>query len=442
MADQVIVYPTDVAETDDINRLATFSETAFELLLEAITQGQRSLLWGGVLPAINTAAAPDVTVTVPQQYFAIEARSALFPLTAQVVTHPAPAANYDFYIYLMLRLEDISEMRDNVNPGTFVVIPTARTTYREEQVEMTVLSVPAGDPAPTPPTGPGVPAPQYERLGYVLVATFTWDGVNVVAPAVIMNSAAVVTVGSAGLPLHGATHVTVDPIPYPAATTRGMMPPKTLPYLKQSLSRAAAAAGSPITVAVIGSNGPAGDTNYDTYNAGTCRGIELDIATNASLQVAAGQLGVVYGAPTGGVAGTNDEAARSDHEHIALPATPNYFAGGVITAGPGAFAACPVAATPITIDAGRPNQIVMLQVDFKNNGPDSGDLPMRFVITGGGAVVRTLVVESSGTGDRVAWSTFVMTRLNGAGQITIQGFGADPTRIFYRIAYVGSMGQG
>lgn len=442
MANPVIFYQNDIAEIDDANRLSDFSETAFEGLLEAITQGKRNLLWGGVNATINTAGAPNVTVSVPQQYYAVEARSALMPLTATVVAHPAPGANYDFYVYMMIRLEDISENRDNINPVTFVATPTSRIVYREEQTEVAVLSVVAGGPAPTPPTGPGVPGPQYERLGYVLLSTFTWDGINVVAPPVTINTADVVNVGSAGVPLHGATHVSTDPIPYPAATTRGMMPPKTLPYLKQSLSRAVPAAGSPISVNYIGTNGPAGDTNYDTYNAGTCRGIELDIAVNASLVIAAGQLGVVYGAPTGGVAGTNAEAARSDHEHIALPATPNYIAGGVVTVGPGAFATCPAVATPVTIDAGRPNQVVMLQVDFKNNGPDTGDLPLRFVITGGAAVVRTLVVESSGAGDRVAWSTLVITRLDGAGQVTIQGFGADPARIYYRIAYVGSFGQG
>src|SRR5690606_32425050 len=127
-----------------------------------------------------------------------------------------------------------NENRNNVDPVTFVQTPTVRVTHKLLVAESVINNAASPGPVAPPPTG--VIGPGQERLGYVLLATFTWDGVAGTF-AISQNTLPVINIGSAGVPPHGASHVTTDPIPYPTTTERGMMPAASLPYLKNSLSR-------------------------------------------------------------------------------------------------------------------------------------------------------------------------------------------------------------
>lgn len=450
----VQVFNSDVADPIDINRLSSFPETYLETLLKTITDGQLNVLFGSHTPTIFSIAPPTVTIRIPQQYYAVEARARFMPQTDIAVTHPAPGVTHNFGVYLMLRLDDGSESRINVNPVTFVQTPTARITHRDEQEESIVLSAAAPAAPPVPPIGPGVPAPGQERLGFVLLATFAWDGIAVTF-SIVQNSLPVINVGSTGLPAHGATHVTTDPIPYPTSTSRGMMPEKSLPYLKNSISRILPAVGSPITATITGTNGPAGDTNYDDpYNPLTARGFSLNIATDASLTVAGSQLKVAYGTPPGGGAGVALSAARSDHQHFVLPISPAYKTHIGSTAYPGnaSFTSVPHTVQNVVIDAARPNQLVMLQLDMTLNENFAAQ-SRAIEITGGASMKRLVLTEVSSDNEYLASSCMVMVRLNGSGAISVQGKYYDGAGVLqnqtgtstifqYRFAYLGSFGQG
>jgi len=439
----VIVYNQDIADVLDVNRISTFGETAFETLLESITQGKRSLLWGGVAPTIFSQAAPDITIRVPQQYFAVEARSALFPLTDILITHPAPATPYDFYIYLTIRLADQSESRDNVNITTFAETPTSRVTHKLEETEYAVLNVANPGAQPFPATGAGVPAAGYERLGYVEIARFTWDGTAAV-PTITFNSADAVSLGTAGLPLHGGTHVTSDPIPHANDTNRGMMAKRSQKYLKETLTRVEPVAGAPFSVGTLGTNGPAGDYNYDVFNPSNAKGVTLDILFDGSLEVVASELKVKYGTPPGGAAGAALTAARSDHGHFVFLTDPIYKKhndSGFTGTSPisTSFVTTPTTPSVVpTFGGGYAGRVALIQVELYKFAGAQIDAVMK--ITGGSSVVRYVVCGSGGSGSPInLQTTTIAIPLDGAGAITIQGFSAASQ---YKLSLVGIFGQG
>ena len=437
----VTVFNQDIADVLDVNRISTFGETAFETLLESITQGKRSLLWGGVAPFIFAQAAPDITIRVPAQYFAVEARSALFALTDIVITHPSPATAYDFYIYLMIRLADQSESRDNVNITTFAETPTSRVTHKLEETEYAVENVANPGAQPFPATGAGVPSAGYERLGYVEIARFTWDGTAAV-PVITFNSTDVISLGTAGLPLHGGTHVTTDPIPHANDTNRGMLAKKSQSYVKESLIRVEPAAGAPIVATPIGTNGPAGAYNFDVYNPSTAKGISLDLLFDGSLEVVASELKVKYGTPPGGAAGADLEAARADHGHLVFTADPIYkkhndsgFTG--ISPISTSFVSTPTTPSVVpSFGGGYAGRVALVQVEMQKLPNAQVDA---YLIVTGGSSVKRYAASGVGGNNQVISTTFLVLPLDGAGSVTIQGSNAPSN---YRISLVGIFGQG
>lgn len=446
MTEPVIFYPTDVSTTTDFNRLSTFNESYIETFLESLTNGKRELMFGTHTPFALLIAPPSTTVRIPTQYLCVEGRTYKLDQVDIPLVHPAPGVPYDFGIYSMLRLDDVTEMRNNVNVVTFVQTPTPRVTHRLEVAESVILNAPTPGPIPVPPTGPGVPGPGQERLGFVLIATFQWDGVAAVY-TIVHNTADVVNIGSSGLPPHASSHVSGgDLIPYPTAVARGVMPERSLPYLKNALQRVVPAAGAPFSIVAVGANGPAGDGNYDNpYDPLTNRGASLALNVDPSLTIAAGLLRQTFGTPPGGTAGALNASARADHVHIGLPNLPTYFSPAP-NAGPGTYGDAPhTVPVAIQIDAGRPNQVVMLQVDLRADGPNSGVTPNTLRLTGGGGMQRFVIVEARGGGDSVGQSTTVFIRLDGTGSISIFATSTPPNSgsfFQYRIGYVATFGQG
>ena len=441
----VTVFLKDIADVADTNRISVHAESAFETLLESITQGKRSLLWGGVPPIIFAQAAPDITIRVPQQYYAIEARSALFALTDMVITHPNPGTDHDFYIYLMLRLADQAEDRDNVDTGTFAVTPTSRITHKLEETEFSVLNVATPGGQPFPATGVGVPAAGFERLGFVEIVRFTWDGTAAV-PTLIFNAADVISLGSAGMPLHGPTHVTSDPIPHADNVNRGVLAKRSQSYVKASLIRVEVASGEPFTISPIGDNGPPGDYTFDIFNPSTAKGVEISLLMDGSLEVVAAELKVKYGGPAGGVAGSSLLAAREDHEHLILATDQTFFKHDDVgysetDATVAVYTAVPTGSSALP-SLGAVGEIVLLQIDLFATGPDVADPlnALQFRITGGGGMERWVTVAAGGSGDRVAQSTMVMIELDGSGTVNIVGFNAGTAK--YRLSVLGTFGQG
>ena len=437
--DNVNFYDNDIAEIADLNRLSSFPQDYQERFLEALTVGRRSVAINGIVPSILAQAAPDITIRIPAQYFAVEGRIGFIPQTDIAVTHPAPASTYDFYVYVMLRLDEDSDTRTNVNPGTFVQTPTARVIAYLEVSESSILNVAGGDPAPTPPTGAGVPGAGSERLGYVLRATFSWDGTAAV-PAIVDNAADNIRFGSAGIIPHGLTHATTDPIPYPTNSNRGVAPPRTLPYWKNSISRIEGAAGSPITATPIGTNGPAGDTLYATYDPTTARGFELDFDFDTgSYQLVGTTFTPRFAAPplsgTSGVAPTH---ARSDHGHLILRTNPEWRRhdvgttySDITTIG---FVAVPGAPAAINW-VGVANHYALLQVDLFRVS-DAG-LQSIIRLIGGAGMTRQIQSQVTNNGTQTSFTQTVLILLNGTGGITIDG-----ARCQYRIALLGTFGQG
>ena len=438
--DNVNFYDNDIAEIADLNRLSSFPQTYQERFLEALTVGRRTVSINGIVPSILSQAAPDITIRIPPQYFAVEGRIGFIAQTDILVTHPSPASSYDFYIYLMLRLDDDSDTRTNVNPTTFVQTPTARVIAELEVVESTVLNVAGGGGAPTPPIGVGVPGAGSERLGFVLRATFTWDGTAAV-PTINDNAADNVRFGSAGIIPHGMTHVSTDPIPYPTNTARGLGSPRALPYWKNAISRVEPAAGSPVTATVIGSNGPAGDTNYDVYSGAAARGFELDFDfATGSYQIVGTTFTPRFAAPPDGTQGTALTHARSDHGHAVLETLAMWkdHNGVTHTNITKSFTTTPVAPSAIDWGGGYANKIVMLQVELLRT--DNSNLRSYLRITGGSGMIREVEIEATGNGAPTRSQSHVIWILaNGTGGVTIvQGDG--PSK--YKIALLGVFGQG
>jgi len=447
--DVVTVFNNDIADVNDINRLSSFPQTYLELLVEAVTNGKRDILFGVHAPTIFAMAAPNVTVRIPAQYYAVEGRIQYMAQTDEVIAHPAPGAAYDFGIYLIVRLDDQSEVRQNVDVVTFVQTPTARVTHRLLTTELMVTNVVSPGVLPVPSVGPGTPGPGQERLGYVLLATFTWDGVAG-SFTITHNGAAVVNLGSTGLPLHGGTHVTTDPIPFPTATHRGTMPPASLPYLKESLSRVSKPVGSPILITPDGVNGPAGDSNYTSpYNPASAKGVLLDVDVGASLNKSGGKIHQTFGTPPGGSAGVATSSARSDHKHIVFPTgIVKYYNLTVVSViGP---LGCPMDPVPLTvpqailIDAGRAGQIAILQVEMITDNPDAGtddQIATMVIQNTPGTDARFASVRSSGNQDRTMNTTVIFIPLSAAGTITVLNQANCNATTKFRIALIGFFGQ-
>lgn len=449
--DNVFVFDNDIVEIVDVNRLSSFPQAYQETFLEALTVGRRTVSINGVIPTVQSIAAPTINMRIPAQYFAVEGRVVFIAQTDIPVLHPNPATVHDFYIYVMLRLDDEDVARTNVNPVTFAQTTPTRTIALLEVSETSILNVVGGGGAPTPPIGAGVPGPGSERLGFVLLATFSWDGVAVVFPTIVENSADVVRFGTSGLPPHGGAHVTTDPIPFPTDTRRGVAPPRTLPYFKNSISRIEQAAGSPITAVAVGQNGPAGDLNYDVFNPTTALGFELDLDFDAgSYQIIGNTLTPKFLAPPGGTAGTAPTHARSDHGHMILLSDPEYRKhddGGYsqTSALLAVYTAVPTGTSALPGFGAAAGVIGIFQVDLRASRPDAvGADPhldvLQFKITGGGAMVRWLTIEASGSGDIIASSTMVIIELDGSGTVSIEG--VNVTSAQYRIALLGTFGQG
>lgn len=442
--DNVFVYDNDIVDIVDVNRLSSFPQTYQETFLEALTVGKRTVSINGVNISVLSIAAPTINLVIAAQYFAVEGRVAFQPAVASVpVVHPSPGVAYDFYVYFMLRLDDVTDTRTNVNPGTFVQTPTSRVIAKQEVAEYTVLSVAAGGGAPTPPIGVGVPGAGMERLGYVLRSTFTWDGVAVTFPTVAENTADTVRFGSSGIPPHGGTHVTTDPLPYPTDALRGAGPPRTLPYWKNAISRVEPAAGSPITAVAIGQNGPAGDINYDVYNPATARGFELDFDFEAgSYQIIGTTFTPRFAAPpNGGTSGTALTHARSDHGHLVLSTLPEWRRHDVgttyTTIQSAPFVDAPAAPQPIAWGGGYAGQIGVLQLEVKR--VSNANLRSILTIIGGSGMTRQIEIQATNNAYQDSQSMEFFILLNGSGGITIN-YQAAPCQ--YRVAILGVFGQG
>jgi len=440
--DNVFVYNNDIVDIVDVNRLSSYPQSYQETFLEALTVGKRTVSINGVLPTVLSITAPTINITVPAQYFAVEGRVVFIASADVAVLHPNPGTTHDFYIYLMVRLDDVTDNRTNVNPGTFAQTTPSRIIAKLEVAERSILDVAGGGGAPTPAVGAGVPGAGMERLGYLLRATFSWDGVATVFPTISENSADTARFGSGGIPPHGGTHVSTDPIPYPTATNRGVGPPKTLPYWKNAISRLEPAAGSPITAVAVGQNGPAGDTNYDTYNPTTAKGFELDFDfETGSYQIVGTTFTPKFAAPpSGGSAGTALTHARSDHGHMILETTGMWkdHNGATHSNITKSFVAGPASASPIDWGGGYANRIIILQVDVRRI--DNANLASILCIVGGSAMVREVLVQATGNGGPVRSQSHIVHILaNGTGGITIQ---AASGPLEYKIALLGVFSQG
>lgn len=443
--DVVIVYPQDVADTDDINRLSDFPEAYFQVLLEAVTNGKRDVLFGVHTPVIHIIAAPNVTIRIPAQYYAADGRVRLLPQTDIAFAHPNPGTNHDFAVYLTVIQEDQSENRNNVDLVTFVQTPTARITHKTLLEDAIILDAASPGPAPTPPTG--VIGPGQNRLGYVLLASFTWDGVAGTFP-IAQNLLPVVNIGSAGVSPHGGSHVTTDPIPYPSVTERGMMPPASLPYLKNSLSRVGLAAGAPLIIVPDGSNGPAGDTNYtDPFVPSAAKGVLLDVDVGPSISKAGSKINVVYGTPSGGLPGAGSAAARASHQHLIFPLSiPKYYnLVSTSLVGPIAMSQVPTSPQTIVIDITRPFGLAILQVEMICNGPNSGpddQIVIMELRDTPGTAKRYAMVRASGSGDECLGVTTVFMYVNAVGSIQVVGTQNINSSTKFRLSLIGWFGQG
>lgn len=446
--DIVTVFNNDIADVTDLNRLSEFPRAYLELFVEAMTNGRRNVLFGTHTPVVLALVAPDVTVRIPAQYYAAEGRLRFLPQTDVVITHPSPGTDHDFGIYLAVYLEDQTETRENVDVVTFVQTPTSRVTHRLLVAEVVVTNIASPGTPPAPSTGSGVPGPGQERLGSVLLATFTWDGVAG-SITITQNLADVVSIGSTGLPVHGGTHVTTDPIPYPTATHRGVMPPASLPYLKSTLVRVAKPSGSPMLITTDGTNGPAGDENFAAFNPSTAKGVLLDIDVGASLNKTGDKLHQTFGTPPGGAAGSANASARSDHKHIIFPADIQkyYNLTTVSVIGP---LGCPMDPVPLSvpqsilIDATRPNQIAILQVEMITDSPDSGSddqIATMVIQNTPGLAARFASVRSSGNADRTMNTTTIYIPLSSTGTITVLNQANCNNTTKFRIGLVGFFGQ-
>lgn len=449
--DVVTVYSQDVADVDDINRLSDFPRSYLELMVEAITNGKRDILFGTHTPTIFLMAAPNVTIRIPAQYIAVEGRIQFVAQTDHTIGHPAPGVAYDFGLYLTVRLDDQTEVRQNVNLVTFVQTPTNRVTHKLMTTEVLDTNVVSPGVLPVPAVGVGVPAPGQERLGYILLASFTWDGVAGTF-TITQNTTPVVTLGSTGLPSHGNTHATSDPIPYPTNVYRGAMPPASMDYLKESISVLRKPAGSPMLLTPDGQNGPAGVTNYTyPYASGTARGYLLDVDVGASITKSGSKLHQTFGTPTGGTAGVANASARADHNHFVFPFgnIPKYYTHlGVSLTGPWNIAMADVTMTPVSIviDATRPNQLAVLQVDMSTVAGGAavyGDGILTLEINGGVSDKRYAAVRKQRTTESLT-STTTLIRLDATGSVTVLvingGNNSGGTK--YRIGCLGFFGQG
>jgi hypothetical protein len=413
--------------------------------LEAITRGRRNVLFGSNTPSVLTITPPDMTVRVPEQYFAVEARAQLLAQTDIGVAHPDPGTSHDFAVYLSIIRTDEEETRDNVDTGTFVQTPTTRVTHRTLAPEVLILE--AASPGPVPEPTVGAISATEERIGFVLLATFTWDGVAG-AVTITQNTVPVVSLGSTGLPSHGAAHVSSDPIPYPTNVNRGMMPPASLPYLKNALNRMAPAAGSPIVTTQDGTNGPAGDTNYNTpYSPGGARGYLLDVNVGPSLNKSGSQLNLNFGTPPGGAAGVANAAARSDHKHFVFPElTPLYYNLTLSDIGPFAVPMdqVPLGPTNILIDPAREGQLAIIQVEMICSGPDTGPdnrVALMHLVSPGSGHVRYASCRASGSHDATMNTTTVIMPIGTGGNLTVQGLQNINSSARFRISVQGYVGQ-
>jgi len=202
------------------------------------------------------------------------------------------------------------------------------------------------------------------------------------------------------------------------------------------------APGSPINATPIGTNGPAGDTNYDVYNPATARGFELDFDfDNTSFQVIGTTFSPRFAAPPlGGSAGTDPRFARSDHKHLNLINMPEWrnHLGMVSAFVPSlvAWTDAPAADQPIQWP-GFANHVAIFHVDVRRM--TAALIEGELILTSGG-VARFVTYRGQAGGDLTHNSMMVIMPLNGASSINIRHRGSAPAQ--YKIALLGTFGQG
>jgi hypothetical protein len=285
-----------IPDVGDMNALSTNAEAAFDALIRAIsTSTDGKILFDSLPPTTAftspTFTSPTLTITVPQQQFAIAGSVQTVTETVNQVDLTGISSEWKMDVHLVAGRQDDSQTRNfNSVSDTGVIIQQQLVTpIYTDDVARVVFAV-RTDLAQVQD-----PALLTSDLGSILLATVTFDGSSTVT---------VTPDNTYQFQLPSSVSVAQENMPGPVtATEDGLMTSAQLATLNTAVQDVQAASGAAyLTAAKTGTT------------------VSLDLKTGDSIDVDDAGALVVNFLPTSGVNGAAETAARSDHRHLALEA--------------------------------------------------------------------------------------------------------------------------
>lgn len=287
-----------IPDVEDMNALSTNAEDAFNALIQAIsTSTDGKILFDSLSPtaAFTNSADPNtLKITVPGQQFAIAGSVQTVTETVNQVNLTGISSEWKMDVHLVAgrRVEPFKRSFNSVSDTGVIIQQQLETPIYTADEARVVFAVRTDNADAT------APALLASDLGSILLATVT---VTFDDPA---NPEATVSLDNTyQFQLPAGVTAALENMPGPVTDTEdGLMTSAQLATLNTAVQDVQAASGASYLTAV---------------KDGTT--VELALKTGDSLNVVGDALAVNF-LPTGGVRGTQETAARSDHSHLALEA--------------------------------------------------------------------------------------------------------------------------
>jgi len=269
--DRVNFVDNEKFTTADADRLHALPQAYMQAFAEAFAGGQNFLMESSAPTYTGlTGGSPDkANIDVPEQWFGANGLIQKQPLES-IQLEATAAGRRRFTLYFSIVETEVEENRDIVNPATGVVTSTLIETRREESRILEIVET-SEFVAATPPTVPqsGISAgPTVNRIGTVEYAQIIYDGGHPAGPGtpipggdIAVTGTIAVSPGSAAVVGHNTTHTDdvagTDLLAFPTSTTRGVMPKRSLDYLKNAVIEVRST--GPVVSASDGTNLSGGD---------------------------------------------------------------------------------------------------------------------------------------------------------------------------------------
>lgn len=282
--------------------LSEDTESGFDALLRAIGSSPSGQLLFGAAPPSALVAGTDLTISVPDQWFAVGGAVQLLVSAPDVVYDISTDKRIDVYLVAGKSTDSQTRNFTSIDPATGAVIQqTLSTTVALNDMPRVAYAV-SSDPA----AAPAPPVLSTTDAGAVLLATIVvLSGV----PSVTVNEQARYTIppGSpGGVGVHAQTHLPggSDPLPVAASGQPGILD----------------ASGYDMLTGAVQSVTPASDSAY-IKAVDSSGDVSLSMALHDSLAVvdSGGSPALAVKSRSKSILnGFEDGAARPDHRHTAL----------------------------------------------------------------------------------------------------------------------------